>query len=47
MKSLLQKVSLSAARIEKRHIQMVLYLAALSLLVLGAGAPGMNGGGGW
>jgi hypothetical protein len=48
MKNLLQKFTLSAGKIEKRHIQVLMALVVLSLLVLGAGAPGMgSGGGGW
>jgi hypothetical protein len=48
MKNLLQKFTLSAGKIEKRHIQVLMALVVLSLLVLGAGAPGMDGGsGGW
>ncbi len=48
MKNLLQKLSLSSAKIEKRHIQILMALVVLSLLVLGAGAPGCSsGGGGW
>jgi len=48
MKNLIQKLSLSANKIEKRHIQILMALVVLSLLVLGAGAPGVgSGGGGW
>ena len=48
MKNLIQKLSLSASKIEKRHIQILMALVVLSLLVLGAGAPAMGGGsGGW
>ena len=48
MKNLLQKLSLSSAKIEKRHIQALMALVVLSLLVLGAGAPGVDSGvGGW
>ena len=46
MKNLLQKLSLSSAKIEKRHIQVLMALVVLSLLVLGAGAPGCSSGGG-
>ena|GEM_PF-5599754 len=46
MKNLLQKFTLSAGKIEKRHIQILMALVVLSLLVLGAGAPGCNSGGG-
>ncbi len=48
MKSLIQKFSLSTGKINRRHIQVFLVLLTLSMLVLGAGAPGMQGGvGGW
>jgi len=48
MKKLTQKLSLSVAKIERRHIQVFLTLLVLSMLVLGAGAPAMGGGsGGW
>jgi len=48
MKKLTQKLSLSAVKIERRHIQVFLTLLILSMLVLGAGAPAMSGGsGGW
>jgi hypothetical protein len=44
MKKLLTKVSLSAGKIDRRHIQIFLTLLVLALLVLGAGAPGVDGG---
>jgi len=44
MKSLIQKFSLSTGKINRRHIQVFLVLLTLSMLVLGAGAPGMDGG---
>ncbi|NOQ39935.1 MAG: hypothetical protein GQ562_06415 [Anaerolineales bacterium] len=44
MKSLIQKFSLSTGKINRRHIQIFLVLLTLSMLVLGAGAPGMSGG---
>ena len=44
MKNLLQKLTLSAGKIEKHHIQVLMALVVLSLLVLGAGAPAMDGG---
>ena len=44
MKKLTQKLSLSAIKIERRHIQVFLTLLILSMLVLGAGAPGVDGG---
>ncbi len=48
MKKIIQKLSLSAGKIDRRHVQILLALVILSLLVLGAGAPGVDGGsGGW
>ena len=44
MKSFIEKFSLSAGKINRRHIQIFLVLLTLSMLVLGAGAPGMDGG---
>ena len=44
MKNLVQKLSLSAGKIDKRHVQILMALVVLSLLVLGAGAPGVSGG---
>jgi len=46
MKNIIQKLSLSAGKIDRRHLQLLMALAILSLLVLGAGAPAMTGGGG-
>ena len=48
MKKMIQKFSLSAGKINRRHIQIFLSLVVLSMLVLGAGAPGVDSGtGGW
>jgi hypothetical protein len=44
MNKLLNKLSLSAVKIDRRHIQIFLTLLVLGLLVLGAGAPGVDGG---
>jgi hypothetical protein len=46
MKKIIQKLYLSAGKIDRRYLQIFLALVILSLLVLGAGAPGMSGGGG-
>jgi len=46
MKKIIQKLSLSAGKIDRRHIQILIALVILSLLALGAGAPGVDGGGG-
>jgi hypothetical protein len=48
MKKMIQKFSLTAGKVDRRHVQIFMALVVLSMLVLGAGAPGMNGGpGGW
>ncbi|MFV1950052.1 MAG: hypothetical protein ACC633_09025 [Anaerolineales bacterium] len=48
MKKIIRNLSLSAGKINRRHVQIILALVILSLLVLGAGAPGVDGGpGGW
>lgn len=44
MKKSIQKFTLSAAKINRRHIKIFLALVTLSMLVIGAGAPGMDGG---
>jgi hypothetical protein len=44
MKNNLFQLSLSGAKINRQHLQLVLTLIALALLVLGVGAP-MDGGG--
>ena len=41
---LVQKLSLKTAKIDRRHLQIFMALLALSMLVLGAGAPGVGGG---
>ena len=48
MKKIIQKLSLKTVKIDRRHLQIFMALLVLSMLVLGAGAPGMgSGGGGW
>lgn len=48
MKKMIQKLTLSSGKIDRRHVQILLALVVLTMLVLGAGAPGMDGGtGGW
>ncbi len=48
MKKMIQKFSLTAGKVDRRHVQIFMALVVLSMLVLGAGAPGMDGGpGGW
>ena len=48
MKKTFSKISLFSSKINRRQLQLVLALVTLALLVLGAGAPGVDGGtGGW
>jgi hypothetical protein len=48
MNKIIHKFSRVIGKINRRHIQIFLVLLTLSMLVLGAGAPGMSGGpGGW
>ena len=44
MKKISSKISLFSSKIDRRKLQAVLVLVTLALLVLGAGAPGMDGG---
>jgi len=46
MKRAIQELYLSAGKINRRHVQLLLAMVILSLLVLGAGAPAMEGGAG-
>ena len=46
MKKIIQKFTLSAGKIDRRHFQIFFALLILSMLVLGAGAPGVAGGAG-
>ena len=46
MKNLIQNLSFTLSKIDRRHLQLFLALLTLSLLVIGAGAPGMDGGAG-
>jgi hypothetical protein len=46
MKNKLALFALSAQKINRQHVQLVLVIIALAMLVLGAGAP-TDGGGGW
>lgn len=48
MKNIIQKLSLTTSKIDRRHLQILTAILVLSMLVLGAGAPGVGGGpGGW
>ena len=46
MNRIIQNLSLSFSKIDRRHIQLLLALVTLSLLVIGAGAPAVSGGSG-
>ena len=43
MKNTLSLLAISACKINRHHIQMVLVVVALAMLVLGAGAPSDGG----
>ncbi len=48
MKKSISKLTLFSSKIDRRQVQVLLALVTLALLVLGAGAPGVDGGtGGW
>lgn len=47
MENILFKVSLFSYKINLRHLKLILALLTLTLLVLGAGAPAVDGGGGY
>ena len=46
MKRVIQELYLSAGKIDRRHVQILIATLILSLLVLGAGAPAIDGGAG-
>ena len=45
MKNKLAYLSLSALKINRQHVQLILAIVSLALLVLGTGAPLADGGG--
>ena len=45
MKNKLTLLALSAQKINRQHVQLVLVLVSLAMLVLGTGAPLADGGG--
>jgi hypothetical protein len=45
MKNKLTLIALSAQKINRQHVQLVLVLVSLVMLVLGTGAPMAEGGG--
>ena len=45
MKNKLNLIALSAQKINRQHVQMILVLVSLAMLVLGTGAPLAGGGG--
>ena len=44
MKNKLALLALSAQKINRQHLQLVFVLVSLAILVIGAGAPLMEGG---
>ena len=44
MKHIIQVTKMSLGQLDRRYIQLALLVLALSLFVLGAGAPGAGGG---
>jgi hypothetical protein len=44
MNKLFSSISLSVSKINKTHVQILIMLAMLAMLVLGAGAPESLGG---
>jgi len=45
MKNKLTFLGLSALKINRQHVQMILAVVSLAMLVIGAGAPFADGGG--
>ena len=45
MKNKLTLIALSAQKINRQHVQLVLVLVSLAMLVVGVGAPLAGGGG--
>jgi hypothetical protein len=45
MKNKLTLIALSAQKINRQHVQLILVLVSLAMLVLGTGAPLAGGGG--
>jgi hypothetical protein len=45
MKNKLALLALSAQKINRQHVQVVLLIVSLAMLVLGIGAPADGGGG--
>ena len=45
MKNKLALLALSAQKINRQHVQMILVIVSLAMLVLGTGAPLAGGGG--
>ena len=44
MKNKLALLALSAQKINRQHVQMILVIVSLAMLVIGAGAPLAEGG---
>ena len=45
MKNKLILLALSAQKINRQHVQLILVIVSLAMLVLGAGAPAVGSGG--
>jgi hypothetical protein len=45
MKNKLSQIFTFSQKIDRKHIQMIFAVLALAMLVLGAGAPSIGGGG--
>lgn len=45
MKNKLNQIFASTLKINRTHVQMIFAILALAMLVLGAGAPAVGGGG--
>ncbi len=43
MKHIIHNLTISASKLDRRHLQLLLLVLTLSLFVLGAGAPGAGG----
>jgi hypothetical protein len=43
MNNIIERITISIGRIDRRYIQLVLLILSLALLVIGAGAPGGGG----
>lgn len=44
MKNITREIILTASKLDRRHIEIILLIVSLGLLVLSAGAPEVGGG---